>query len=142
MMQTHSLLLSLKTIDRITGVKFLFLHTINTLHMGDMADYYREQEMDNFMDEMELEDIDHDMFLNDLRAIEKQAIAVRDTWESYNNGTLKWTTKDNQHILIQEMSTIHIQNSIRYLERQDKGTSTSANILRAELGKRIINHIL
>jgi len=110
--------------------------------MGDMADYYREQEMDNFMDEMELEDIDHDMFLNDLRAIEKQAIAVRDTWESYNNGTLKWTTKDNQHILIQEMSTIHIQNSIRYLERQDKGTSTSANILRAELGKRIINHIL
>jgi hypothetical protein len=87
--------------------------------MGDMADYYRDQE-DVFGDCMD----------------ESSKIPVKNKLELYNNKSLFWETKEGEEILIQDMSNLHLENSIKYVERTDPNNK-ELFILKLDLKRRL-----
>jgi fatty acid-binding protein DegV len=67
--------------------------------MGDMADYYRDNEdCDIYNDEV---------FNNEY---------YEHIWVNYQKGKLHWTTKDGKRLLISNMEDSHILNTINHLK--------------------------
>jgi hypothetical protein len=53
-----------------------------------------------------------------------------------------WKTKDGQTMLISDMEDQHLNNAIRYMVRNGKGTTTNAKALMAEKDRRIKGGIM
>ncbi len=88
--------------------------------MGDIADYYRQQELD-------------DMFSNEWR---------RDEAFKEENTALTWRTKDNERILVSDMTVNHMINTLCAIEedritfRHVQGKESWIEIFKEELEAR------
>ncbi len=71
--------------------------------MGDMADYYRDLQIDD--------EIGSDYFNGEHWS---------HIWREYQKKKLYWSTKDDNNILIQDMSESHIHNILKRLEAHPK----------------------
>lgn len=87
--------------------------------MGDMADYYA------------------DLALSEELKLEQKARKIR---ELYEQEKLIWTTRNGRQILINDMASSHIKNTINYLRKHydypDPCISTLIDIFNLELTKR------
>lgn len=68
-------------------------------------------------------------------------IYYKDLFKAYQYKKLKWITKENNQILIQDMSDSHIANSINFLKRKLPNNQTEwleelINILELEIRNR------
>lgn len=72
--------------------------------MGDMADYYREQQFD-----FDIANQEYDEYYNNVH--------YKDILSEYLKNKLYWFSKDNQQILIKDMTDSHILNSIKWIDK-------------------------
>lgn len=95
--------------------------------MGDIADYYADLAMQA---EFEIQQIDE--YYNNIH--------FNDLLKEYLKGKLHWVTKDNEQILIKNMTNSHLLNSIKYLNKikQHTWVSEMKDILNIEKEKRIL----
>lgn len=86
--------------------------------MGEISDYYHDKA---------------------LEAEAKIEYYIEDIKEAYQKGILKWQTKNGNKILIQTMTTDHIKNCIKFIQRENdinNYTEAIIDILNQELNKR------
>lgn len=72
--------------------------------MGEMADYYADLATSE-----DWQDEHYDEYYND--------VYYEDILNQYLKGKLHWVTKDNQQILIKDMTDSHLLNSIKWIDK-------------------------